>query len=171
MAVRNVPLKMKDYVFFTLRLELSSLHTSAMRVSKKGLLANHNALRLPNSQVYRNAAGSATTKFLSRAHRFKMETAYHRNLGLKTLWICWNYQIRGLGFLVLHILMAIVVGLETYPGGLSKPGPVVAVTVIVVLAKLAVFLRLYYLAPDPGRYHASARNYLIRLACLRLCAK
>ena len=100
-----------------------------------------------------------------------METAYHRNLGLKTLWLCWNYQIRGLGFLVLHILMAIVAGLETYPGGLSKPGPVVAVTVIVVLAKLAVFLRLYYLAPDPGRYHASARNYLISIGVFTAMCK
>lgn len=54
--------------------------------------------------------------------------------------------------MVLHILIALVAGLEVYPGGISKPGRVIGVTVALVIVKSLVTHLLYLLAQYPSRY-------------------
>lgn len=65
--------------------------------------------------------------------------------------------------MILHILVAIIVGLETYPGSLSKPGAVIGIPVSLVVWNLAFSLLLYYLTLYSVWYHAWTRTCLLSL--------
>ena len=96
-------------------------------------------------KVDRNLVGTTTMEYLSQAHKLKLQSFHFKALGIKTFWIYSKFHIRGLGYLLLHILIAAIACLETYPGGVTKPGAVVGTTFAVAIVKLVVFTRLYLL--------------------------
>lgn len=113
--------------------------------------------------MYRRAVVETANLYLTEAHRVKLDACSHNILGFETFWVWYHYRIRGLAFLVLHILMAFVAGLELYPGGLSKPWPVIIATVALVAWKVVGSQIIYYKAQDPIWYCAWARISLFVL--------
>ena len=122
-------------------------------------------------KVDRNLVGTTTMEYLSQAHKLELQSFRFKALGIKTLWIYSKFHIRGLGYLLLHILIATIECLETYLGGITKPGAGVGITFAVTIVKLAVFTRLYYLTVDAERYHSWARNCHLALGVLTVSFK
>lgn len=97
-------------------------------------------------------------EYLSQAHKLKLQIASLQNARHEDLLDLQQIPHPRPSYLMLHNLVAIIACLETYLGGLTKPGAVMGITLNVAIMKLVVVIMLHYLTLDAERYHSWARN-------------